>query len=425
LQWGWRRGRRTTSRISSTAFGLRIGRRLAALPILAIPLSYGFPAVLGVPGSVWSYAYWGLTLVPIAWLLLGARARPLLVRPLLASAIFFVVVYPLTRFGVPTTGTAEDFRLFLPLQFALLAMLAIALAVAPFGKAAATALIALGAMGQATLPGKDPAPHLADYLGYSYFVFGRAWHDRIDPLAPETHPLLARLDERDARLIYWGAVDAESAAWATPTSLQRIREVPAGYRPYYAGAVGRAVGLGRIDFHPLVTAMDAIPLDSREHFALGYGLELSVAADTPVPDVTPVNGLSEELRRWCYFGIGGLVHQSCMAAQDHATCTAGFHSVQALDPDAAPSLYRGAGNAAAAHWIAGRPPDTSRIGPHAIPPERRADFAWGLGWGVRDAFKEDLMRTQDWLARLHPPDRAAALTGVRAYDRFYRLEDHR
>jgi len=405
---------------------LRAGKRLAAVLALGMPLSYGFPAMLGVPGLVWSFAYWATTLGFVAWLLFCARTRPALVRPLLVSVILFVLVYPLTRFGVPTTaGTAEDFRLFLPLQFALLATAAIALAEAPFGKAGAAVLIVAGALGQATLPGRDLAPHFVDYRGYSYFVFGRAWHDRIDPVRPEAQPLLARLDERESRLVYWGAVDAEPAQWATPSAPQRVREVPAAFRPYFAAAVGRALGQGRTGFTPLVVTIDAIPRDVREHFTLGYGFELSTASDTRMPDVASVLELPADLRPWCHFGIGGLLQRACIAAPDHPTCSTGLAYVQALDPDAGPSLYRGAGSAAAALWMAGRPTDPTRIGPHVVPAERRADFAWGFGWGVREVFKEDLVRTQDWVSRLHPSDREAALAGVLAYDHLYRLDDRR
>jgi hypothetical protein len=390
-----------------------------------MPLSYGFPAMLGISGLVWSFGYWAATLGFVAWLLFCARPRPALIRPLLVSVVLFVLVYPLTRFGVPTAGTAEDFRLFLPAQFALLVTAAIALAEAPFGKAGAAVLIVAGALGQTTLAGRGLAPHVADYRGYSYFVFGRAWQDRVDPVRPEAHPLLARLDERDARLLYWGAVDAEPAQWATPSAPQRIREVPAAFRPYFAAAVGRALGQGRTGFTPLVATIDAIPRDVREHFTLGYGLELSTASDTRMPDVASVLELPADLRPWCHFGIGGLLQRACNAEPDHPTCRTGLADVQALDPDAGPSLYRGAGSAAAPFWMAGRPPDPPRIGPHVVPPERRADFAWGLGWGIREAFREDLMRTQDWLSRLHPSDREAALAGVLAYDHLYRLDDRR
>ncbi len=409
---------------SPLAFLLSTGRRFAGLLAVGLPLSYGFPAMLGVPGPLWSYAYAGLTLASIAWLLLRAPARSLVVRPLLASAVVFVVVYPFTRFAVPRSVTAEDFRHFLPLQFALLAVLAIALVEVPFGRAATTALLVLGALGQSTLPGRDPAPHLVDYRGYSYFEFGHAWHDRIDPFAPQTHALLTGLDELSARLVYWSAVAAAPAKWAG-TPLGRVHEVPVGYRAYFAEALGHAVGMWQSDFRALVAVLDALPFDAREHFTLGYSLEVSVATDTPVPDVAPMSDLPPALRRWCHFAVGGLVLNSCVESEHQERCRAGLAAVEATDPDAASSLYRGAGSAAVTHWLASHAVDTARIGPHPIPPARRADFAWGLGWGIRDAFKEDLVRTRDWLARLPPSERAAALTGVRAYDVFYRLDPQR
>jgi hypothetical protein len=409
---------------SPAAFTLRIGRRFAGLLAMGIPLSYGFPAMLGVPGPLWSYAYFGLTLAPILWLLFRVGVRPPVVRPFLACALVFLVVYPFTIFGVPRGGAAEEFRHFVPLQFVALASLAIALTEASFGRAATVALVALGTMGQATLPGRDPAPHLVDYRGYSYFVFGSVWNDRIDPVAPQASPFLAGLDERTARFVYWGAIDASPATmWAAPiTSPQPVREVPVGYRPYFAEAVGYATGLRQPDFRPLVAAIDAVPFDAREHFTLGYSRQVDVELDTLLHDVTSVRELPKALRRWCHFGLGGLVLHTCMVSDDHARCRAGMAALEATDPEASPPLYRGAGNAAAVHWLAGAIVDIARIGPHAIPPARRADFAWGLGWGVRRVFKEDLVRTRDRLARLEPGERAAALAGVSAYDAFYRLE---
>jgi hypothetical protein len=405
---------------SVSRFVLRLGWRGATLLALAVPRSYGFPAMLGVPGLLWSYAYFGLILVSIVWLLLRARVRPPVLWPLLTSAVVFLVVYPFTRFGVPIGG-AEEFRHFVPLQFALLTTVAIALAEAPFGRAATVALIALGAMGQATLPARHPAPHLVDYRGYSYFVFGSAWSDRIDPVAPQANALLAGFDRQTAHLVYWGAVS--SAPERTPaTLLPRIHEVPEDYRPYAAEAIGRAVGRRQIDFLPLVATIDAVPPGAREHFTLGYGVDLRASPNSLLPDVAAVRQLPSSLRRWCYFGVGKLVHGGCVDSKDASGCDAVLNGLGEGDPDAASWIYRGAGAATAARWLGDSAFDLPRIGPVALLPTHRADFAWGLGWGIRDSFREDVLRTKDWVARLGPVERAAALDGVRAYDVFYRLE---
>jgi hypothetical protein len=406
---------------SLSRFVLRLGWRGATLLVLAVPLSFGFPTMMWVPGPVWSYTYCGLTVAPIIWLLLNARVRPPVVRPLVASALVFLAVYPFTRFAVPTGGSAEEFRHFVPLQFALLTVLALSLAETPFGKTATVALITLGALGQATLPGRHPAPRLLDYRGYSYFAFGSAWGDRIDPVAPQANALLEGFDERTRRLIYWGALS--SAPWRTPARLvSRIHEVAEDYRPYVAEAMGRAAGLRQIDFVPLVATIDAVPLDVREHFTLGYGVDLRARPDTLLPDVAALRGLPPSLRRWCHFGVGRLVHEGCVDSKNAARCRVALDVIEASDPDAASWIYRGAGAAAVGDWPADPTVDVAHIGPLAVPPHRRADFAWGLGWGIRDGFKEDIVRARDWVARLGSVDRAAALNGVSFYDAFYRLE---
>jgi hypothetical protein len=405
---------------SPVQYLLRLGWRGARLLTLAVPLSYGFPAMLGVPGSVWSCAYLGLTLAPIVWLLLRARARHALARPLLAAAVVFLAVYPFTRFAVPTGASPEEYRHFLPLQFALLTVVAMALAEAPGGRAASWALIALGAMGQATLLGRNPAPHLLDYRGYSYAALGSAWSDRIDPIVPQASTLLAGFDPSRARLIYWGAVS--SAPWrTTETMASRIHEVPDDYRRHFAEAVGRSVGMRRTDFTPLLAAIDAVPPDVREPFVLGYVVDLRARSDVVLPDVAPLRRLPPPLQRWCHFGIGRLLHDGCVDARDAGTCRALVDGLERGDPAAVTWIYRGAGAAAAPRWSIDLRVDTARIGSAVVPPSHRLDFAWGLGWGIRDAFKEDLVRTRDWAARLGSGERAAALEGVSAYDAFYRL----
>ena len=407
--------------VSVPRYVLRLGWRGATVIALAVPRSYGFPAMLGIPGAAWSYAYFGLTLAPIAWLLLRARARPPVVQPLLASAVVFVVVYPFTRFGVPTGGPAEEFRHFFPVQFVLLTVLAIALAEARFRKAATVGLIVLGAMGQATLFGRDPTPQLVDYRGYSYFVFGRAWSDRIDPIAPRGDARLARFDEATARLVYWGALSADSGQ--TPaTLLPRIHEVPEEYRPYLAEAVGRAVGVRRTDFEPLLATFDVVPPDVREHFTMGYVEELRVRPDIPLPEAAALRRLSPLVQRWGYFGVGRLLHEECSGWPNAPRCRAVQVALRESAPEMAAWVYRGAATSTAASWLSDPAVDLARIGPVAVPPSHRADFAWGLGWGIREAFREDMPRVQDWVARLSPVDRAAALEGVRAYDAFYRLD---
>ena len=78
----------------------------------------------------------------------------------------------------------------------------------------------------------------------------------------------------------------------------------------FAAAAGRALGQGRTGFTPLVVTIGPIPRDVREYFTLGYGLELSTAADTRMPDVASVLELPADLRAWCHFGIGGLLQRA-------------------------------------------------------------------------------------------------------------------
>ncbi len=203
--------------------------------------------------------------------------------------------------------------------------------------------------------------------------------------------------------------------------LPRIHEVPEGYRPYMAEAIGRAVGVRQVDFVAFVATIEAVPPEAQEHFTMGYGVELRARPVAVLPDVSALRQLPPSLRRWCSFGVGRLLREGCVG-WDAARCRAVLDSLEQGDAASALWIYRGAGAATAADWVGDPAIDVWRIGSVDVPPSHRGDFAWGVGWGIRDAFKEDILRTKDWVAHLLSVERVAALEGVRAYDAFYRLE---
>lgn len=57
----------------------------------------------------------------------------------------------------------------------------------------------------------------------------------------------------------------------------------------------------------------------------------------------------------------------------------------------------------------------------AIPEQDRFSFYEGIGWGIRERFREDRTRALDWISKLPLQAQAGALEGAQAFEKWYQL----
>lgn len=403
----------------------RLGRKAAALLIAALPRSYGFERLASIPGQVLSYLYFVVVFVVISWDVVRKPEHLRKLLPILLSAAAFVIAFVLSGYDVPYGWI--DSRFLAPLHLMLVLMVAAGVA-GSHRRWAVVVLLVLGLAGQWMLLGRAVPSNLRQYRGYAYLQLGELWYLRLRPESatfPAMRAMLERLNDIDRRFTYWGAFDRQQSEWSDVVSVvRRIGAVPSPYRIYFAGVAGETAGRRAImnarDLEVLTASMS---LEEREHFLVGY---IRAASETiPVGEYWRAFGERHPtLRGWLDFDLGWSIGRACGDATRGATCAESIEVARSLSADRQAQVYRGLGRWKGASWTRPDTLDETRVGP-SVPSAFEREIGWGIGWAVRDRFREDRARTLDWLDRLQPADRAAAREGLRAYDTWYRIEDTR
>jgi hypothetical protein len=374
-----------------------------------------------------SYAYWGLAAVGIA------LRRPLVTartRPLLLYGVLFVLAFALTGYDVPRHGEGIgffNFRFFALLHVVALILVARAAAGTRAGVAVAAVLVAAGGLGQAALLSREVAPHVLAYRGYSYFELGVAWATRLYPGSQtfvEAAPVLARFPEPVRRFVYWGMLDNVTSRPCRPRPLlARLDEVPPPSRIDFAGILGAELGAcagaGLAEIVPMAARLGE---RERPHFYRGYALSVARPGHAPWAAPLDFEGQPPEFRRWLDLSMGALLESVCNEDPPDATCVAGRSWTAGLDDERRAWVYRGIGTGAAQNLLAGLRLDAERILRDPLPPARRYDVFWGIGWGLREALREDRLWAVGWIGRLPSDGRVAALDGLTACEAFFRLD---
>lgn len=395
---------------------------------LALPESYGFRSFAGVPGRALAYIYSLAAVVLIGRLLTRGREQAVKVLPLLFIFVLFVTVYALSWYRVPRAGEPMDlarFHYFSPAHLVIIPLLAVAISRTRHAGWCLAVFIALGIAGQATMLFNETPGRALRYRGYSYFPLGLVWQERLYPrseLFTEAAPRLAALTPAERRAVVWGMFDR---GWPDPVATAgRIAEIDPAYRIYFAEAVGSQVGgRGAGSADEIAAATQAMSDEERAHFYLGYSGVRLWSREGRAAHVRSVATVDPRYRPWFNMSLGTFMSVTCRDAEYVGECGESSSLARGLPPEEQAWVYRGAGAVEARRWVRTLALDERHVGPYPVPDERRDDFAWGIGWGLRQVFKEDRVRTLDWIARLTPAVQAVAQAGARACEAWYRLDD--
>jgi hypothetical protein len=405
----------------------RLARKTAAMGVFALPDSYGFRPVAGVPGRVLGYLYC-LTIVGLVARALRRREIARRVLPLLFILGSFVLAYLFSQYAVPRAGEPGDLSRFhhlAPAQLVLLMLAAVAIALTRRPGAVLALFLVLGVAGQATMLFNEPPGRALRYRGYSYFYLGQLWQSRLLPRSELLPAAVARLDAlapSDRRMVVMGLLDGAVSS-DPPTAAAHIPEADPGYRVYIAEAVGAAAGdrgggAGEID-----AATRVMSAEERDHFFRGYGAARVWRREGLGAYTRFVAGAEPRDRPHLHTSLGMFLASVCADAERARACEEAERVVAGLAPGERRWAYRGAGEVQGQRWLGSRTLHERRVGSHAVPEAYGDDFAWGIGWGVRQLFMGDRVRALDWIERMTAARRPAARAGLLACETWYGLED--
>jgi 4-amino-4-deoxy-L-arabinose transferase-like glycosyltransferase len=400
-----------------------------------LPFSFGFFDLQTVRGPLLSLVYYALTLFCFLKLALSEaltfRSGDKRLLPLLFYPLFFIFAYSLSNYGVfdslPISTYFVIFKYFTPFYFFLIPLSAIAIDKARNPALLLIPLLLLGIIGQTSLFFQEPFGRALYYKGASYYDLGKLWGAHLFPF-PEKfsgfQEVSAKFSDDRQRLLYWGYSDA-SHSWKNfepKRVLSGIRNIPNRYQSYFMEAWGYSLsGSEKENDSPALKEITALLTEQEKSFFY-YGLAVGTAVDfrsiSPRELLPGLDAWPAEAEPFFYYNFG----RSLYYLFEQKGRMDFLEIAQSLDVQKRSWLYKGLGQGSMLSWLYGplsRKPFESLL--ETLSDDHRLDFAWGMGWALREELMEDPVRAHDWIKKLSPPYQAGALAGFQAFEKWYNL----
>lgn len=418
---------------------LHLLKQPAKLFLISLPSSFATLPVYFVPKKFAAYTH---------YLVLVFTALPFFVRqgkeffrknPSMGQALIFFV-YPFVYLGFMMVSTFDfdrdigfvGYRYGTPLVIMLLLAAGISAALFLKRKTAFIALLSLGLIGQSSLLFKEPVGRALAYQGYSYYQLGTRWHFNLSQAFSgyeDFQRKTAGFSARERRLLLWGIT--EMSRWNNEDFLFEARpgyakditveamaqKEPPGYEVFSYEWMG---GLSK--FSPsqgmaaLEDAFKTLPEPARKYFCQGW-LRRWEQAGNFMDDPEGYAG-----KNFCDIRMLDLasVYVDGLFVSEWERRIKNMNSLKKEEKIRA---YRGLGYGLFFFNGVLNPlfKREEILVPGPIPEENRPDVDWGVGWGIREKFREDKTRALDWIARLPVRAQGSALKGLEAFDQWYGL----
>ncbi len=406
--------------------------------IMNLPLSFFTTPVFGIPKAFSSYVYY-LLLLLLVLPVVFAQTKGLLERRIDGRFLFFLI-YPLiytacitfSHFDVDRDIGFVGYRYVTPMVSVLLLLGGVGYAFFENRRVFFYGLLLLGFAGQAGMLFQEPFARAFQYQGYSYYQLGTRWHFNLAwafKNYEDFQQKTAHFSVNERRYILWGM--AQMAQWNEQEMLFESRQKqgddlkvytmtakePEEYAPFSYEWLG---GLPR--FRPpeglesFRQISETIPISSKKYFCQGWlwGTETS-RSFIDCPD--------------CYIGKDVCdIHQLDRVMvylfdlyQDNGPRR--MKQISRFGSEERKLAYRGVGHTLFLTENILNPLSKSPMpiytGP--IAKEDMAEVYWGVGWAIREKFREDRIRAMDWIDRLPAEAKDSAAKGLKDYDQWYML----
>lgn len=259
------------------------------------------------------------------------------------------------------------------------------------------------------------------YQGYSYSQLGDLWVEKF-PITSDSslsfQELIRKIPSNQQTLFCSSLRNTNPAGeFASPQEiLKAIGKFPSHCQHFAMIAWGSSAG-GITTPEALrgAASLSIIPDEMQPYFC--QGLTQSIAFDLRDLPLDALSTFQKEIPK-CYqeflFRYGVLLLDA--EIKNHPYNIKELLAIHS--PDALKRIYQGMGAGFAFAWnTSGQIPNFD-LGTLDFSP----DFAWGLGWGLRENMLDDPIRTKDWILKLPQSLQSSALSGAQACEQWYHLD---
>ncbi len=396
-------------------------KKPAALLLLNIPGAIASIPVFILPASAYAYTYYALLL---SALVRYSQKKGKHLIWLAYPAVYFVTLMASQFDPVRNIGFV-GYRYVTPLLFMLLMAAGVWLSASRAGRTLFFALTLMGLTGQASLLFKEPFGRALAYAGTSYYQLGTRWHFNLYGAFTDYEDFqkqTAVFSPWERKMILWGIAQM-SIITTEPgifeprpgpvrdlTVLNMAEKEPEDVRPISYEWLG-AWSASKGEFREVLKS-------SKKYFCQGWLWSPRQAeAFMDCPD--------------CYAGKETCdINQLELAALyfgnvDEPAWKNRFKSIAAFQPEERQRAYRGLGRAFFLFDAVLNPlyKKADLVEPQLPPAGGLTDFYWGVGWGIRERFREDRVRALDWAKRLPLEGREAAKQGIETFEEWYGIKN--
>lgn len=416
---------------------LYVLKKPVKLILLDLPLSLATLRIYFIPRNAFAYAYYAC-LIAAVFPFLARPVTEVLNKKINLGPVMIFWVYPLVYLFVLTASRFDfdreigfvGYRYATPLIFILLLSAAVCCSLSVRRTPIFALLLVLGLVGQSGLLFKEPFARAFSYIGYSYFQLGTRWHFNLSNTFLNYHDFQNQTKDfplRERRLILWGLTDM--AKWNSQellflsrqgvtkdiTAQAMVHNETREYDPFSYAWIGGFEKFAPPEGIPLLeSVIQTVPETSRKYFCQGW-LSQPVQAENFVkcPDCYAGKNICDILTEDKAF-----IDIQAISAEEGQPK---MKEIESFKPEERKRAYRGIGYSLFLFDLVLNPlnkvPLPLKLA--KISKENMPDVYWGVGWAIREKFREDRARAFDWIDRLPGDGKDFARKGLEGFDKWY------
>lgn len=416
-------------------------KRLGQLVLTAIPSSFAFENLGGIPRQIFCRLYFliGCAFILPLYARFGAAAFRRKNRlsdesrllPVLLIPLVFILCYWLSSVEINAVAEPEffylffdDCRYFVPFHFAFFILLGIgcsgfnsSVSGSLLKKAAAVSIGLFGILALMTVSFVEPWGSVLHYKGYAYSQLGalrgHIWPQR-SPNFEKHLESLERYKMPDRFFVFWNSLYGLQFEkdLNNPEKIKRLmNEVPVQYRPHMAQGIGYGIGAqGGLHAQFREAVLKLIPAEYHSFFYLGFvDSTMGIGTEKVEDFLRFASTLPGEVRGVFYFEVGHICPYEMKKDGLDFILKRPNHET---DADLK-SFFRGIGVRCMINWIFDGftfEKAVKNLG-FDIPAQYQDDFYWGVGWGLCHQTAEDRPRAAAMLDEIPKDRREQVLSG--------------
>lgn len=432
---------------------LKPARKFLKLMLVGIPTTFVFEGPFRISERIFSYFYWALYFLPAAgWgMMQSARffrgeKKQAGILPLALFIVIFILTFILKHFELRPDFDFVGYRYLTPLIYWSLLLFAIAATrLEKKGKVLLFAVLGLGLLTQSALMFREPGGRALLYKGYSYYQISMRWqaslYYRIHSFK-DVQDVLQKYGPLERYYLYWGLND--TGHYTTERSIfdHRVKVddfLGHGFEkeyPFFREWDGATSGAESVK--QIAEKSASIPGPERSYYIKGwFDWWWKILSLVECPEC--IDDVAEEHHPWAFRDLGKYLYYTLLDGLYSVYWRDLFYlfrndiknsDLEIVRQNMAPFkdfqkawIYEGMGRARLVDGMYSNMLFTRAFETflRSVPADNKQNVFWGLGWGIREMFREDALRASDWIQALPAEGRDSALKGMREFENWYRV----